>query len=47
MLSTMMGKIDAIIDGSDCEYGVESTVITLATEVPTLLRPGPITKEML
>lgn len=47
VIDDMMGKIDAIIDGGDCEYGVESTVITLAAEVPTLLRPGAITKEML
>jgi L-threonylcarbamoyladenylate synthase len=47
VIDDMMGKIDAIIDGGDCEYGVESTVITLATETPTLLRPGAITKEML
>ena len=43
----MMGKIDAIIDGGDCEYGVESTVITLACEPPVLLRPGAVTKEMI
>ncbi len=47
VIDDMMGKIDAIIDGGDCEFGVESTVITLATEVPTLLRPGAVTKEML
>lgn len=43
----MSGKIDAIIDGGNCEFGVESTVITLATETPTILRPGAVTKEML
>ncbi len=43
----MNGRIDAIIDGGNCGVGVESTVITLATEVPTLLRPGGITPEML
>ena len=47
VIDDMMGKIDGIIDGGDCEYGVESTVITLATDVPTLLRPGAITKEMI
>jgi L-threonylcarbamoyladenylate synthase len=47
VIDDMMGKIDAIIDGGDCAYGVESTVITLATETPTLLRPGAITKEMI
>lgn len=43
----MNGKIAAIVDGGDCAYGVESTVITLATPTPTLLRPGAVTKEML
>lgn len=47
VVDDMMGKIDAIIDGGDCEYGVESTVITLATEKPMILRPGAITKEMI
>lgn len=47
VIDDMMGKIDGIMDGGDCEFGVESTVITLATEVPILLRPGAITKEMI
>ena len=47
VIDDMRGKIDAIIDGGDCAVGVESTVITLATDVPTILRPGAVTKEML
>lgn len=43
----MNGKIEAIIDGGKCGVGVESTVITLVSDVPTLLRPGGITPEML
>lgn len=43
----MMGRADAVCDGGDCQVGVESTVITLATEVPLLLRPGGITLEQL
>lgn len=43
----MNGRIDAIIDGGECEVGVESTVITLVGEVPRLLRPGGITVEQL
>ena len=43
----MDGRIDAIIDGGDCDVGVESTVITLATPIPELLRPGGITFEQL
>lgn len=47
VMDDMMGKIDAIIDGGDCAFGVESTVITLATDVPVILRPGAVTKEMI
>lgn len=47
VIDDMLGKIDAVIDGGDCAYGVESTVITLAADKPTLLRPGAVTKEML
>lgn len=43
----MNGRIDAILDGGDSEVGVESTVITLATEIPRILRPGGITAEQL
>ncbi len=43
----MDGKIDGIIMGGKCEVGVESTVITLVTDPPRLLRPGGITAEML
>ncbi len=46
-LADMDGRIDAIIDGGDCEVGVESTVITLTEDVPTLLRPGGVTLEQL
>lgn len=47
VIEDMNGRIDAVIDGGDCEYGLESTVITLATDVPTILRPGAVTKEMI
>ncbi len=43
----MKGRIPMIIDGGECEVGIESTVITLATEIPTILRPGIITAEKL
>ncbi len=43
----MTGRVSAIVDGGDCECGIESTVITLATEPPTLLRPGAVTPEQL
>lgn len=43
----MDGRIAAIVDGGDCEVGVESTVISLCGETPMLLRPGGITPAQL
>lgn len=43
----LSGKIDAVLDGGSCGVGVESTVVTLATDPPRLLRPGGITLEQL
>ncbi len=43
----MEGRIAAILDGGDCDVGVESTVIDLCHTPPRLLRPGGITPEML
>lgn len=43
----MRGKIPLIIDGGPSTVGIESTVIDLTREVPTVLRPGAITAEML
>lgn len=41
------GRVDAVIDGGECGVGIESTVVTLAGEVPRLLRPGGITPKQL
>lgn len=40
-------KIDAVLCGEDCKVGVESTVISLVTNPPRLLRPGAVTVEQL
>lgn len=47
VLHDLDGKIDAVIDGGPCTVGLESTVITLAEEMPVLLRPGAVTLEQL
>ena len=39
------GKVTMILDGGPCGIGLESTVISLLGETPTLLRPGGITAE--
>ena len=41
------GRVDMIIDGGDCEIGLESTVIALTEGGVTVLRPGAVTPEML
>ncbi len=43
----MHGKIPLILDGGECQVGLESTVLDMAGDVPTVLRPGGITVEML
>lgn len=41
------GKIPLILDGGDCEGGIESTVCDVTGDVPVVLRPGLITREMI
>lgn len=41
------GKIPLILDGGAVGIGIESTIIDLTEEVPAILRPGFVTKEML
>lgn len=43
----MNGKIPLIIDGGECEVGIESTVLDLTKDTPVILRPGAVTAEML
>ena len=43
----MDGKIEMIIDGGDCEIGLESTIVSIFDGNIRLLRPGAVTIEML
>ena len=47
VMRDMDGRIDAVLDGGACGVGVESTIVTLASDPPRLLRPGGITLEQL
>lgn len=40
-------RVDYIIDGGDCEIGLESTVVRVVEGKPHILRPGKITKELI
>ena len=43
----MNGIVPLILDGGAVGIGIESTIVDLTDEIPTILRPGFITKEML
>ncbi len=45
VMEDMLGRVEGIIDGGNCSVGVESTVIDMTSEIPTILRPGGITAE--
>ncbi len=43
----LQGHVPLILDAGPCEIGVESTVLDLCTETPTILRPGGTSLEAL
>ncbi|NJE85703.1 threonylcarbamoyl-AMP synthase [Thermococcus sp. CX2] len=45
VIDDFYGKIECVIDGGETKIGVESTVIDLSGEKPTLLRPGGLPLE--
>ena len=47
VLEDMNGIIPLILDGGDCDVGVESTVLDITGDRPCILRPGGVTKAML
>jgi L-threonylcarbamoyladenylate synthase len=46
-LGEFLGREDLILDGGQCEIGVESSIIDCTYVNPVVLRPGAITKEMI
>ena len=40
-------KVDLILDGGPCVVGLESTVLSLVHDSPSILRPGAVTREVL
>lgn len=47
VIEDLGGRIDVIIDGGQVNIGLESTIVDLSGEVPTILRPGYISRQML
>ena len=47
VIEDMDGRVDMIIDGGECEIGLESTIVKVDGNSLTLLRPGGITYDAL
>jgi len=47
VLEDLGGRIELILDGGSASVGLESTVLDMTTEPPTVLRPGGVTLEQL
>src|SRR5262245_44273790 len=47
VLEDLSGRIDLVVDGGATQVGVESTVLDLSGAVPTILRPGAVSLDML
>lgn len=45
VVEDLSGRVDMIIDGGDCEVGLESTIVKLDGDKGVLLRPGAITPD--
>ena len=47
VLDGLDGRLDLVLDGGSCEFGLESTIIDCTSEITRLLRPGGITRDAL
>ncbi len=47
VLADLAGRVPLVLDAGSCEVGVESTVLDLCSEQPTILRPGGVSLEAL
>ncbi|MZP30756.1 threonylcarbamoyl-AMP synthase [Heliobacterium undosum] len=43
----LWGRIDGIVDGGACDFGLESTVVDATGDAAVILRPGGVTREMI
>ena len=47
VLDGLDGRLDLVLDGGSCEFGLESTIIDCTGDFARLLRPGGITRDAL
>ncbi len=43
----MKGRVPLIIQGGKSDVGIESTIVDMTQDIPTILRPGGITQDMI
>ena len=46
-IGKFLHKADFILNGGQCDIGVESTIIDCTKDIPVILRPGAVTLEMI
>lgn len=47
IIEELQDRVDILIDGGECDIGLESTVVKVVEGIPTILRPGKITAEQI
>lgn len=47
VMNMMKGRIAAVLDDGQCKVGIESTILDLTKNTPTILRKGPISQIMI
>ena len=45
VMADLAGRIDAVVDGGRCVFGIESTVVDVRGDQPIVLREGAVTRE--
>ena len=45
VLKNLSGRVEIILDGGQCQFGISSTIIDLTTSTPKILRHGAIAPE--
>lgn len=44
VMKSLSGRIAAVLDGGPCEFGLESTILDLVADSPSILRAGPVAR---
>lgn len=45
VLEELAGRVDLVLEGGECDVGLESTILDLSGATPTILRPGMLSRD--